>query len=65
MNFDCSFNRISKTEEHKAAFGVDENTIEYYDTLEWAQDNYSSLSKETVLTISKIMRGSGLVIMNI
>ena len=47
VNFDCSFNRISKTEEHKAAFGVDENTIEYYDTyLEWAQDNYSSLSKE-------------------
>ena len=58
VNFDCSFNRISKTEEHKAAFGVDENTIEYYDTyLEWAQDNYPSLTKETVLTISKIMRG--------
>ena len=48
----------SKTVEHKAAFGVDENTIEYYDTyIEWAQDNYSSLSNETVLTISKIMRG--------
>ena len=58
VNFDCSFNRISKTEEHKAAFGVDKNTIEYYDTyLEWAEDNYASLPEETVLTISKIMRG--------
>ena len=58
VNFDCSFNRISKTEEHKVAFGVDENTIEYYDTyLEWAHDNYPLLTKETVLTISKIMRG--------
>ena len=58
VDFDCSFNRISKTEAHKEAFGVDENTIEYYDTyLEWAQDNYPSLTKETVLIISKIMRG--------
>jgi hypothetical protein len=58
VNFDCSFNRISKTEEHKAAFGVDENTIEYYDTyLEWAQDNYDYLTEDAVITISKIMRG--------
>ena len=58
VNFDCSFNRISKTVEHKAAFGVDENTIEYYDTyLEWAQDNYDYLTEEAVITISKIMRG--------
>ena len=58
VNFECSFNRISKTEEHEAAFGVDKNTIEYYDTyLEWAEDNYASLPEETVLTISQIMRG--------
>ena len=58
VNFDCSFNRISKTEEHKVAFGVDENTIEYYDTyLEWAQDNYDYLTEDAVITISKIMRG--------
>ena len=62
VDFDCSFNRISKTEEHKEAFykeefGEFQTTIEYYDTyLDWAEDNYS-LSDEAVITISKIMRG--------
>ena len=58
VDFDCSFNRISKTEEHKEAFGVFETTIEYYDTyFDWAEDNYDYLTEEAVLTISKIMRG--------
>ena len=58
VDFDCSFNRISKTEEHKEAFGVFETTIEYYDTyFDWAEDNYDYLTEEAVLIISKIMRG--------
>ena len=58
VDFDCSFNRISKTEEHKEAFGVFETTIEYYDTyFDWAVDNYDYLTEEAVITISKIMRG--------
>ena len=58
VDFDCSFNRISKTEAHKEAFGVFETTIEYYDTyFDWAEDNYDYLTEEAVLTISKIMRG--------
>jgi hypothetical protein len=58
VDFDCSFNRISKTEEHKAVFGLSENTIEYYDTyLDWAEDNYDYLTEEAVITISQIMRG--------
>ena len=58
VDFDCSFNRISKTDEHKEAFGVFETTIEYYDTyFDWAEDNYDYLTEEAVLTISKIMRG--------
>ena len=58
VDFDCSFNRISKTEEHKEAFGVFETTIEYYDTyFDWAEDNYDYLTEEAVITISKIMRG--------
>ena len=58
VDFDCSFNRISKTEEHKEAFGVFETTIEYYDTyFDWAEDNYYYLTEEAVITISKIMRG--------
>lgn len=58
VNFDCSFNRISKTEEHKAVFGLSETTIEYYDTyFDWAEDNYDYLTEEAVITISKIMRG--------
>ena len=62
VDFDCSFNRISKTKEHKDAFykeefGEFQTTIEYYDTyLDWAEDNYN-LSDEAVITISKIMRG--------
>ena len=58
VDFDCSFNRISKTEEHKKAFGEFETTIEYYDTyFDWAEDNYDYLTEEAILTISKIMRG--------
>ena len=58
VDFDCSFNRISKTEAHKEAFRVFETTIEYYDTyFDWAEDNYDYLTEEAVLTISKIMRG--------
>jgi len=63
VDFDCSFNRISKTKEHKEAFhkkelGEFQTTIEYYDTyLDWAEDNYDYLTEEAVLTISKIMRG--------
>ena len=58
VDFDCSFNRISKTEEHKEAFGEFETTIEYYDTyFDWAEDNYYYLTEEAVITISKIMRG--------
>lgn len=58
VDFDCSFNRISKTEAHKEAFGVFETTIEYYDTyFDWAEDNYDYLTEEAVITISKIMRG--------
>ena len=58
VDFDCSFNRISKTEEHKEAFGVFETTIEYYDTyFDWAEDNYDYLTEEAVITISQIMRG--------
>ena len=58
VDFDCSFNRISKTDEHKEAFGEFETTIEYYDTyFDWAEDNYDYLTEEAVLTISKIMRG--------
>ena len=58
VDFDCSFNRISKTKEHKEAFGVFETTIEYYDTyFDWAEDNYDYLTEDAVLTISKIMRG--------
>jgi LPXTG-site transpeptidase (sortase) family protein len=58
VDFDCSFNRISKTKEHKEAFGVFEKTIEYYDTyFDWAEDNYDYLTEEAVITISQIMRG--------
>jgi len=58
VDFDCSFNRISKTDEHKKAFGVFETTIEYYDTyFDWAEDNYDYLTEEAVITISQIMRG--------
>ena len=58
VDFDCSFNRISKTKEHKEAFGVFEKTIEYYDTyFDWAEDNYDYLTEEAVRTISQIMRG--------
>jgi len=58
VDFDCSFNRISKTKEHKEAFGVFETTIEYYDTyFDWAEDNYDYLTEEAVITISQIMRG--------
>ena len=63
VDFDCSFNRISKTKEHKEAFHKEEfgefqTTIEYYDTyLDWAEDNYDYLTEEAALTISKIMRG--------
>ena len=63
VDFDCSFNRISKTEAHKEAFhkkefGEFQTTIEYYDTyFDWAVDNYDYLTEEAVITISKIMRG--------
>ena len=58
VDFDCSFNRISKTEEHKEVFGLSETTIEYYDTyFDWAEDNYDYLTEEAVITISQIMRG--------
>ena len=58
VDFNCSFNRISKTEGHKEVFGAYETTIEYYDTyFDWAEDNYDYLTEEVVVTISKIMRG--------
>ena len=58
VDFDCSFNSISKTEEHKEVFGLSETTIEYYDTyFDWAEDNYDYLTEEAVITISQIMRG--------